>query len=120
MNFSCWLLLIDQADLGEAGVDEGFDLGDELLDVGAAGDRFLDVGLGDELGGADDVAQFVTEADVEESIPCGADVEEFVAKIKPFIDAGFTEVGLVQIGGDQQEKFIAWAERELLPALREL
>ena len=68
----------------------------------------------------DAAAQFVTPSDVAESIPCGADVAEFVEKIKPFVDAGFTEVGLVQIGGDQQEKFIAWAERELLPALREL
>ncbi|HEX4753010.1 MAG TPA: TIGR03557 family F420-dependent LLM class oxidoreductase, partial [Solirubrobacterales bacterium] len=68
----------------------------------------------------DAAAQFVTESDVEESIPCGPDVDEFVAKIKPFVDAGFTEVGLVQIGGEHQEKFIAWAERDLLPALREL
>jgi G6PDH family F420-dependent oxidoreductase len=68
----------------------------------------------------DAAAQFVTESDVEESIPCGADVEEFVDKIKPFVDAGFTEVGLVQIGGDHQDAFIDWAERELLPALREL
>jgi G6PDH family F420-dependent oxidoreductase len=68
----------------------------------------------------DGASQFVTESDVAESIPCGADVDEFVDKIKPFVDAGFTEVGLVQIGGAHQEKFIAWAERELLPVLREL
>jgi hypothetical protein len=35
-------------------------------------------------------------------------------------DAGFTEISLVQIGGEHQEKFTAWAERELLRALREL
>lgn len=52
--------------------------------------------------------------------PCGPDVSEHVEKIKPFVDAGFTEIALVQIGGDRQEKFTAWAERELLPALREL
>ncbi|HEX4729788.1 MAG TPA: TIGR03557 family F420-dependent LLM class oxidoreductase [Solirubrobacterales bacterium] len=68
----------------------------------------------------DAAARFVTESDVEQSIPCGPDVDEFVTKIKPFVDAGFTEVGLVQIGGEHQEKFIAWAERELLPALRKL
>jgi G6PDH family F420-dependent oxidoreductase len=68
----------------------------------------------------DGAAQFVTPADVAESIPCGPDVDEHVEKIRPFIDAGFTEIALVQIGGDQQEKFTAWAERELLPALREL
>jgi len=52
--------------------------------------------------------------------PCGPDVEEQVEKIRPFLDAGFTEVALVQIGGERQEKFTAWAERELLPALRGL
>ncbi len=64
--------------------------------------------------------QFVTPDDVAESIPCGPDVQEHVEKIKPFVDAGFTEIALVQIGGEEQEKFTAWAERELLPALREL
>jgi hypothetical protein len=33
--------------------------------------------------------------------------------------AGFTDVALVQIGGDQQEGFLDFAEKELLPALRE-
>ena len=46
--------------------------------------------------------------------------EEHVDKIRPFIDAGFTEIALVQIGGAHQEEFIGWAERELLPALRSL
>jgi hypothetical protein len=32
----------------------------------------------------------------------------------------FTEVALVQIGGDQQEPFPRWAQDELLPALRAL
>ncbi len=64
--------------------------------------------------------QFVTPDDVAEQLPCGADVDEFVAKIRPFVDAGFGEVALVQIGADHQEAFIGWAERELLPALRAL
>ena len=38
----------------------------------------------------------------------------------PFIDAGFTEIALVQIGGETQEAFIRWAEKDLLPALREM
>jgi G6PDH family F420-dependent oxidoreductase len=62
--------------------------------------------------------QFVTPDQVANALGCGADVEEHVEKIRPFLEAGFTEVALVQIGADQQEKFIAWAERELLPALR--
>jgi G6PDH family F420-dependent oxidoreductase len=64
--------------------------------------------------------QFVTPEQVGEQLPCGPDVAEHVEKIKPFVDAGFTEIALVQIGAEEQEKFTAWAERELLPALREL
>jgi hypothetical protein len=65
-------------------------------------------------------SQFVRPEDVAEALLCGPDVDEHVEKIKPFIDAGFTEVALVQIGADHQEKFISWAEKELLPALRAL
>src|SRR4051794_6756218 len=64
--------------------------------------------------------QFVRPEDVAEQLPCGADVEEFVEKIRPFADAGFTEVALVQIGADQQDAFIDWARDKLLPALRSL
>jgi G6PDH family F420-dependent oxidoreductase len=65
-------------------------------------------------------AASVTPAEVAEQIACGADVEEHVEAIRPFIEAGFDQVALVQIGADQQGEFIAWAERELLPALRSL
>jgi alkanesulfonate monooxygenase SsuD/methylene tetrahydromethanopterin reductase-like flavin-dependent oxidoreductase (luciferase family) len=51
-------------------------------------------------------------------IGCGPDVEEHVDKIRPFVDAGFTEIALVQIGAEQQAPFMAWAEQALLPALR--
>src|SRR3954470_21549781 len=64
--------------------------------------------------------QFITPEQVGEQLPCGPDVEEHVEKIRPFLDAGFTEVALVQIGGDQQEPFMRWAEQQLLPALRSL
>jgi G6PDH family F420-dependent oxidoreductase len=64
--------------------------------------------------------QFVTPDQVADALGCGPDVEEHVAKIKPFIEAGFTEVALVQIGADNQAEFMSWAEKELLPALREL
>lgn len=64
--------------------------------------------------------QFVTSEQVADSLGCGPDVEEHVEKIKPFIEAGFTEVALVQIGPDHQTEFMTWAERELLPALRSL
>jgi G6PDH family F420-dependent oxidoreductase len=63
--------------------------------------------------------QFVSPDQVAEALACGPDVEEHVAKIRPFIDAGFTEIALVQIGAEQQA-FLSWAEAELLPALRGL
>jgi G6PDH family F420-dependent oxidoreductase len=64
--------------------------------------------------------QFVTPEQVAEALSCGPDVEEHVEAVRPFIDAGFTEVALVQIGDEQQEPFFRWAEQELLPALRSL
>jgi G6PDH family F420-dependent oxidoreductase len=70
--------------------------------------------------GFEGATQFVTREQVAEQLACGPDVDEHVEKIKPFIEAGFTEIALVQIGADAQEPFIAWAERELLPALRSL
>jgi G6PDH family F420-dependent oxidoreductase len=68
--------------------------------------------------GFEAATQFVTPEQVAESLPCGPDVEEHVEKITAFINAGFDEIALVQIGDESQPKFIAWAERELLPALR--
>jgi G6PDH family F420-dependent oxidoreductase len=62
----------------------------------------------------------VTLDDIAEGIPCGPDVETHVEAIRPYLEAGFTEIALVQIGAEHQEPFITWAERELLPALREL
>jgi hypothetical protein len=56
---------------------------------------------------------------VAEALACGADVEAHVEAVRPYVDAGFDEVALVQIGADQ-EPFISWARDELLPALRSL
>ncbi|MBP2471713.1 G6PDH family F420-dependent oxidoreductase [Crossiella equi] len=64
--------------------------------------------------------QFVRPEDVAGSIPCGPDVDPVVAAVRKFVAAGFTDVALVQIGGEHQEGFLAFAEKELLPALREL
>ncbi|MBV9338381.1 MAG: TIGR03557 family F420-dependent LLM class oxidoreductase [Solirubrobacterales bacterium] len=64
--------------------------------------------------------QFVGPEQVAEALSCGPDLDEHVEAIKAFIDAGFDEVAVVQIGGDQQEPFMGWAEQELLPALRSL
>ncbi|MGW2816840.1 LLM class F420-dependent oxidoreductase [Streptomyces sp. NPDC001415] len=70
--------------------------------------------------GFEGATRFVTPEDVAEAIPCGDDVSAFVDAVRPFVDAGFTEVALVQIGGEHQLPFIDWAEKKLLPALRDL
>jgi G6PDH family F420-dependent oxidoreductase len=62
----------------------------------------------------------VTEADVAAQVPCGPDVEAHVAAVKKFVDAGFTHVAVVQIGGDAQDQFFDWAASDLLPELRKL
>ncbi|MEV4437156.1 LLM class F420-dependent oxidoreductase [Streptomyces sp. NPDC049585] len=64
--------------------------------------------------------QFVTKDDVAQAIACGSKVDDFVEAVKPYVEAGFTEVALVQIGGRHQEPYLEWARAELLPALREL
>jgi G6PDH family F420-dependent oxidoreductase len=68
----------------------------------------------------DGATQFVTPEEVGDALACGPDLEEHVDAIKPYLDAGFDEVALVQIGAETQAGFVEWAERELLPALRDL
>ncbi|MFF1510141.1 LLM class F420-dependent oxidoreductase [Streptomyces sp. NPDC058326] len=58
--------------------------------------------------------------DVAESIPCGDDVDAVVEAVRPYAEAGFTDLALVQVGGAHQMSFLRWAETSLLPALRAL
>jgi G6PDH family F420-dependent oxidoreductase len=69
--------------------------------------------------GFDGATQFVRPDDVAEAIPCGPDLDAHVAAVQQFADAAFTDVAVVQIGGEHQDAFLNWAEKELLPALRE-
>jgi hypothetical protein len=62
--------------------------------------------------------QFVHQDDIAEAISCGPDVAEHVKAVQKFVDAGFTDVAVIQIGGETQSAFLDWAEQELLPALR--
>ncbi len=48
------------------------------------------------------------------------DPDAIAAAVKPFLDAGFTDVALVGIGGEHQDAFIAAAKDRILPALRGL
>ena len=62
--------------------------------------------------------QFVRPEDVAESIPCGPDVDAIVEAVGQFCEAGFTDVAVVQIGDENQQEFLEFAEKDLLPALR--
>jgi G6PDH family F420-dependent oxidoreductase len=63
-------------------------------------------------------SEAVTPDLVAQQIACGPDVAAHVEKITDYMRAGFDEIALVQIGGEQQHGFIRWAETELLPELR--
>ncbi|KGN30593.1 N5,N10-methylene tetrahydromethanopterin reductase [Knoellia flava TL1] len=62
--------------------------------------------------------QFVRPEDVAESIPCGPDLDAIAEAVAEFDKAGFTDLALVQIGGDHQEQFLAEAAGPLLERLR--
>jgi G6PDH family F420-dependent oxidoreductase len=62
--------------------------------------------------------QFVRPQDVADSIPCGPDVEGIVEAVGDFVEAGFTDVAVVQVGDENQEEFLDFAQSDLLPALR--
>ncbi len=59
----------------------------------------------------------VTEEMVAESVACGPDVDRHVAQLQAYVDAGYDEVFVQQIGPDQ-EGFFEVYEREVLPRLR--
>jgi G6PDH family F420-dependent oxidoreductase len=58
----------------------------------------------------------VTVDDVAEAITCGPDPERHVAAIQEYLDAGFDEVYVSQVGPDQ-EGFLAFYEKEVLPRI---
>jgi G6PDH family F420-dependent oxidoreductase len=61
--------------------------------------------------------QFVRPEDVAESIPCGPDLDAIVSAVREYVDAGFTDVALVQIGDEHQADFLDLAGKELLATL---
>ena len=62
--------------------------------------------------------KFVRPEDVADTIPCGPDLDEIVEKVQPFWQAGFTDVALVQVGGESCDHFLAEAAEPLLEKLR--
>jgi G6PDH family F420-dependent oxidoreductase len=58
----------------------------------------------------------ITEEMLAEVVPCGPDPDRHAAAIREFVDAGYDEVYVNQIG-DDQEGFLAFMKDEVLPRL---
>jgi G6PDH family F420-dependent oxidoreductase len=65
----------------------------------------------------EDASEWADEDAIAEKVVCGPDPERHVEAIAQFIDAGYDNVYFHQIGPDQ-EGFLRFAQRELLPSLR--
>ncbi|MGE5697937.1 MAG: LLM class F420-dependent oxidoreductase [Candidatus Sericytochromatia bacterium] len=63
--------------------------------------------------------QFVRPDDVAQNIPCGPDLDPIVDAVSEYWQAGFTDIALVQIGGETQDRFLAEAAEPLLAKLRD-
>jgi G6PDH family F420-dependent oxidoreductase len=53
----------------------------------------------------------VTPEMVAEAVPCGPDPEPYVEQVRAFVDAGFDEIYVQQIGPLQEEFFRFWTEQ---------
>jgi G6PDH family F420-dependent oxidoreductase len=62
------------------------------------------------------ITQLVTEEMVGNTIVCGADPQRHLDRVGEYIDAGFDEIYVQQIGPDQEPFFEKWAT-EVLPHL---
>jgi G6PDH family F420-dependent oxidoreductase len=65
-------------------------------------------------------SQFVRPEDVTQQIPCGPDLDAIAEAVKEYVDAGFTDIALVQVGDEGQFEFLAQAAEPLLKTLRSL
>ncbi|MFI5496813.1 TIGR03557 family F420-dependent LLM class oxidoreductase [Actinoplanes sp. NPDC051859] len=65
-------------------------------------------------------SQFVRKEDVADSIACGPDLDELAESVKPFLQAGFTDIALLQVGDALQQRFLDEAAGPLLERLRQL
>jgi G6PDH family F420-dependent oxidoreductase len=68
--------------------------------------------------GFEGASQFVRPEDVADSIACGPDLDELAASLRPFWEAGYTDVALVQIGDESQQEFLDKVAEPLLEKLR--
>ena len=65
-------------------------------------------------------SQFVRPEDVAESIACGPDLDELAESVRPYLEAGFTDVAIVQVGDEGQQEFLDEVAEPLLEKLRAL
>jgi coenzyme F420-dependent glucose-6-phosphate dehydrogenase len=63
----------------------------------------------------EEAAETLAEEDIAESVVCGPDPERHRAAIEEYVEAGYEHVYVHQIGPDQ-EGFLEFYEREVLPA----
>lgn len=70
--------------------------------------------------GFEAASQFVRPEDVAEAIPCGPDLDKIADAVQKYLDAGFTDVAVVQVGDEGQERFLDEAAGPLLEKLRAL
>ncbi|WP_409047953.1 LLM class F420-dependent oxidoreductase [Microbacterium sp. HA-8] len=70
--------------------------------------------------GFEAATQFVRPEDVASSIACGPDLDRLAESVRPYLEAGFTDIAIVQIGDEAQDRFLAEAAGPLLERLREL
>jgi G6PDH family F420-dependent oxidoreductase len=70
--------------------------------------------------GFEGASQYVRPEDLAETIPCGPDLDEIAEAVKSYVDAGFTDIAVVQVGDEGQFEFLAQAAEPLLTKLRAL
>jgi G6PDH family F420-dependent oxidoreductase len=70
--------------------------------------------------GFEAASKFVRPEDVAEAIACGPDLDKLAESARPFLDAGFTDIALVQVGDEGQDQFLAEIAGPLLEKLRAL
>ncbi|MEO7262412.1 MAG: LLM class F420-dependent oxidoreductase, partial [Jatrophihabitantaceae bacterium] len=52
------------------------------------------------------------------SIACGPDLDELAESLRPFWQAGYTDIALVQVGDESQQEFLDKVAGPLLDKLR--
>jgi len=95
--------------------------------IARAHDQFRWSGLGWDVNaelpmpaGFEAATESVRPEDVAETIACGPDLDALAESVKPFLEAGFTDIAFVQIGDEAQEQFLEEAAAPLLERVREL